>query len=43
MTVAGLTKSKVATPVSVEAADQDPEELVPSLEAEPALDPEGDL
>ncbi|HVB77598.1 MAG TPA: hypothetical protein VNI34_07350 [Candidatus Nitrosotalea sp.] len=34
---------QVATPVSVETADQDPEELLPSLEQGPALDPERDL
>jgi len=34
---------QVATPVSVETADQDPEELLPSLEPGPALDPERDL
>jgi hypothetical protein len=33
----------MASPVRVEAADQEAEELVPSAEARPALGAEGDL
>jgi hypothetical protein len=39
----GPDQEEVASPVPVEAADQEPEEPVPSTEARPALGAEGDL